>query len=154
MDRIVSPSRSVTARSTRKPATVFISVETVIQFFGCIGAKYAASGPGSGPIENHRGSAQKDSRAGGQYQLYRERPGCLTPLQHHGEFRSIEGWHEAWIGLRGGAETSPQAWQWTKFKLDTTPPQLIVMSPVSTAVSQPLIQLKGFCPEPFSLDRL
>jgi len=61
-----------------------------------------------------------------------------------------EGWHEIWIGLRGGTETSPQVWRWTKCKLDQTPPQLIITNPIASTVSQPMIQLQGYCLEPLA----
>ena len=63
---------------------------------------------------------------------------------------TTQGWHDVWIGLRGRMTTSQQTWQWLRFKLDTTPPQLVITNPASTNISQPMIQLAGLCPE--SLD--
>jgi len=67
-----------------------------------------------------------------------------------------EGWHEVWIGLRGHADDASTAvWQWRRLKLDLTPPLLVISSPASNVISQPMIQLKGYSPEPlasFSFD--
>jgi len=63
---------------------------------------------------------------------------------------TTDGWHRAWVGLRGRKVTSQQTWQTTRLKLDTTPPQLIITNPVSTNLSRPLIQLGGYCPEPLT----
>jgi hypothetical protein len=61
---------------------------------------------------------------------------------------SAQGWHSVWIGLRGSPMVPP-TWQWERFKLDTTPPQIVVTNPASV-VSQSLIQLAGYCPEALS----
>jgi len=60
---------------------------------------------------------------------------------------STEGWHTVWIGLRGLLATSPQAWDRTRIKLDTTPPTLVITNPSITTLSQPLVQLLGYVTE-------
>jgi hypothetical protein len=62
---------------------------------------------------------------------------------------ATEGWHEVWVGLRGRLATSEQTWQWRRFKLDQTPPAVVVTNPPST-VTQPMIQLQGYSPEALS----
>jgi hypothetical protein len=58
---------------------------------------------------------------------------------------STEGWHEYWIGLRGFAdEASAAVWKWTRFKLDTTPPALVITGPTNGTVDVPMIQLTGY----------
>lgn len=60
-----------------------------------------------------------------------------------------EGWHDVWIGLREQREDSwEEAWQEERVKLDLTPPRLVITHPASPIVSQPMIQLLGYCPEP------
>ena len=61
-----------------------------------------------------------------------------------------EGWHEAWIGLRGRLATFSRTWQWTRLKLDQTPPTLTITGPTNGVTSQPMIQLTGSCPEPLA----
>jgi hypothetical protein len=59
-----------------------------------------------------------------------------------------EGWHDFWVGLRGhGDDPSAAVWQWTRLKLDYTPPALIITGPTNGTVSVPLIQLTGYSPE-------
>ena len=61
---------------------------------------------------------------------------------------STQGWHDVWIGLRGHADDPTNAvWQWTRLKLDTTPPQLAVTNPAASMVDRPVIQLQGFANE-------
>jgi hypothetical protein len=60
---------------------------------------------------------------------------------------STQGWHEVRVGLRGRQTDSEQTWQRQRLKLDTTPPLLVITNPISSSVSQPRIQLLGYCPE-------
>jgi hypothetical protein len=53
------------------------------------------------------------------------------------------GWHEVWIGLRGHADAAA-VWQWTRLKLDFTPPQLVITSPTNSNVTAPVLQLQGY----------
>jgi len=54
------------------------------------------------------------------------------------------GWHELWVGARGRLSTSEQSWQWTRVKLDTVSPLLVLTSPSTTNCSLPIIQLQGY----------
>ncbi|MGA3284639.1 MAG: hypothetical protein ABSD57_09310, partial [Verrucomicrobiota bacterium] len=38
-------------------------------------------------------------------------------------------------------------WQWKRLKLDLTPPWLVITNPANNIVTQPMIQLQGYCPE-------
>lgn len=58
-----------------------------------------------------------------------------------------EGWHELWVGLKGLPGDATKTWQWKRLKFDCTPPVLVVTNPVLTTLSQPMIQVQGFCPE-------
>ena len=61
---------------------------------------------------------------------------------------ATQGWHDVWIGLRGHADAASAAvWQWTRLKLDTTPPQLVITNPTASTVDKPVIQLQGFANE-------
>lgn len=59
---------------------------------------------------------------------------------------SREGWHQVWIGLRGESANASEYWQGTRFKLDTSPPRIVITNPPHT-VSQTLVQLTGYSPE-------
>jgi hypothetical protein len=60
-----------------------------------------------------------------------------------------EGWHDVWVGLREQTETSRKTqWECKRLRLDRTPPRLVITKPVSLIVSQPVIELQGYCPEP------
>ena len=59
-----------------------------------------------------------------------------------------EGWHDVWIGLRGhGDDPANAVWQWSRLKLDLTPPQLVITSPTNGTVDASMIQLTGYSPE-------
>jgi hypothetical protein len=59
-----------------------------------------------------------------------------------------EGWHELWVGLRGhGDDPTNAVWQWTRVKLDFTPPTLVLTSPTNAVVSVPVLQLTGYSAE-------
>jgi hypothetical protein len=57
-----------------------------------------------------------------------------------------EGWHQIWFGLRGLPATGQQTWSWYRVKLDRTPPLLVITSPSSSTVMQPMIEVQGFEP--------
>ena len=62
-----------------------------------------------------------------------------------------EGWHEVWVGLRGYTDDYKNAkWEWNRFKLDFTPPQIVITNPIFSSVDKPSIQLQGFSPEALS----
>ena len=62
-----------------------------------------------------------------------------------------DGRHEVRIGLRSGVTgDSPQVWSMMPLFLDRVPPPLTITSPLSLTTSQPVLQLKGSCPEPLS----
>ena len=63
---------------------------------------------------------------------------------------ATEGWHRVAVGLRGRSLAWPVVWQWTRLKLDETPPQIVLTNPVASAGLTPLIQLQGYSPEPLS----
>jgi hypothetical protein len=56
------------------------------------------------------------------------------------------GGHGVWIGLKGFSPTAHQTWQWTHLNL-MQPPVLVITNPVSNIVSQPVIQIYGYCQE-------
>jgi hypothetical protein len=60
---------------------------------------------------------------------------------------TTQGWHQIWVGLRGLSTISQQTWAWYGVKLDTTPPLLVITNPASLNVTQPMIEVQGFCPE-------
>src|ERR1019366_6951516 len=63
---------------------------------------------------------------------------------------SIEGRHDVWIGLKGRADTSVATWEGFRLTRDTTAPAIFITSPLATNLSQPLLQLQGYCPEPLA----
>jgi hypothetical protein len=58
-----------------------------------------------------------------------------------------EGWHQIWVGLRGRKTTSEQTWRSTRVKLDLTAPAIFITNPASAVVSQPVVQIQGYCLE-------
>ncbi len=63
---------------------------------------------------------------------------------------SQPGWHGVWLGLRGhGDAASAAVWRWKHLNLAPTP-LLVITNPTSNAVSQPVIQLYGYCQEPLA----
>ncbi len=61
-----------------------------------------------------------------------------------------EGWHEVWIGLYVQHPIPSSIWRRARFKLDLTPPALVFTSPAGSTLSQPMLQLEGYCDEPLS----
>jgi hypothetical protein len=56
------------------------------------------------------------------------------------------GWHNVWVGLRGLPPNATQTWQWKHLNL-ALPPVLVITNPVANVVSQPIIQIYGYCQE-------
>jgi hypothetical protein len=54
------------------------------------------------------------------------------------------GWHGVWVGLRGLPSNATQTWQWERLNL-LQPPVLAITNPVTNVVSQPMIQIYGYC---------
>ncbi len=63
---------------------------------------------------------------------------------------SVEGWHSVWVGLRGLPPNAQQTWQQIQLKLLLTPPVLVITNPVPGIVTQPMIEVQGFCFQPLS----
>ena len=61
-------------------------------------------------------------------------------------FSSVQGWHDVWIGLRGLPADATQTWQWKHLNL-SLPPVLTITNPIGSVVSQPMIQIYGYCQE-------
>jgi glucodextranase-like protein len=61
-----------------------------------------------------------------------------------------DGRNEVWVGLKGDDEASQQTWSMTPLTLDRVPPLVVITNPVASTVSQPMIQLQGYSPEPLS----
>jgi len=131
-----------------RTATVTISVDTAIQFLISSAPKYVSSAPvpfqlsvTSGVPRQFATLIDSTNFAGANWQAYTSSNITVT---------TTEGWLELWIGLRGASDNSPQVWRWTRFKLDQTAPQLSITNPVGNVVTQPLVQVQGFCPEPLA----
>jgi hypothetical protein len=60
---------------------------------------------------------------------------------------STEGWHQVYVGMRGLPTNAYQTWQTIRLKLDLTPPLLVITNPAPGTVTQPVLQLQGYCPE-------
>jgi hypothetical protein len=58
---------------------------------------------------------------------------------------SVEGWHTVSVGLKSFAPNAQQTWDPIQLKLVLTPPVLIVTNPIVGTVTQPVIQLQGYC---------
>ncbi len=62
---------------------------------------------------------------------------------------TTQGWHNMWVGLRGLPPNATQTWQWKHLNL-ALPPVLVITNPVANIVSQPIIQIYGYCQEPLA----
>ena len=60
---------------------------------------------------------------------------------------SVEGWHTISVGLKGFPPDAQQTWDPIQLKLVLTPPVLIITNPIVGTVTQPVIQLQGYCSE-------
>ncbi len=60
---------------------------------------------------------------------------------------NVEGWHTVSVGLKGFPPDAQQTWDPIQLKLVLTPPVLIVTNPIPGIVTQPFIQLHGYCSE-------
>jgi len=56
------------------------------------------------------------------------------------------GWHDVWVGLRGLPPDATQTWQWKHLYL-ASPPLLVITNPAANVLSQPIIQIYGYCQE-------
>jgi hypothetical protein len=56
------------------------------------------------------------------------------------------------VGLRGRPANATQTWatQDLRFKLDLTPPLIVINNPVSSTLVQPILELQGYSAEPLS----
>lgn len=62
-----------------------------------------------------------------------------------------EGWHDAWAGLRGHGDSLDESlWQGKRFKLDYTPPQIVITNLPGLTVAVPMIQIQGLVNEALS----
>jgi hypothetical protein len=61
-----------------------------------------------------------------------------------------EGPREIHFGLRGRSPTSTPMWRIQRIFRDTSPPALVITSPEPGAGSKPMIQLRGYSPEPLA----
>lgn len=59
---------------------------------------------------------------------------------------STQGWHTAYVGLRG-SPNAPPTWNAILLNLDWTPPALVLTNPAPGVVTAPMIQLQGYSPE-------
>jgi len=59
----------------------------------------------------------------------------------------LEGWHTVSVGLKGFPPAAQQTWDSIQLKLVLTPPVLIITNPIVGLVTQPFIQLQGYCSE-------
>ena len=62
----------------------------------------------------------------------------------------VEGWHSVWVGLKGLPPNAQQTWQQIQIKLILTPPVLVITNPIPGIVTQPMIEVQGFCTEPLA----
>ncbi len=72
-----------------------------------------------------------------------------TPFNSNFVFNlgSVEGWHTVSVGLKGFPPDAQQTWDPIQLKLVLTPPVLIITNPIVGLVTQPFIQLQGYCSE-------
>jgi hypothetical protein len=61
---------------------------------------------------------------------------------------SGDGAREVWVGLRGFSGAA--AWRRTRLVLDTVALTLVITEPVGGTTSRPILQVKGYSPEPLS----
>jgi hypothetical protein len=59
---------------------------------------------------------------------------------------TTDGWHQVAVGMARHTNEIV-TWEWTRLKLDRTPPLLAVTNPTSSTVMQPIMELQGYCPE-------
>jgi hypothetical protein len=57
-----------------------------------------------------------------------------------------QGWHNVWVGLRGLPPDAQQTWQREHLNL-ALPPVLVITNPAANVVSQPIVQIYGYCQE-------
>jgi hypothetical protein len=62
----------------------------------------------------------------------------------------VEGWHSVWVGLKGLPPNAQQTWEQIRLKLILTAPVLIITNPIAGIVTQPMIEIQGFCADPLA----
>jgi hypothetical protein len=63
---------------------------------------------------------------------------------------TTDGKCEVWVGLRGFATDSQQTWDLSIITRDTHPPMVGIISPAPGTTSYPVIQVRGYSPEPLA----
>ena len=63
---------------------------------------------------------------------------------------SVDGWHTVSVGLRGLPPNAQKTWNPIQLELVLNPPLLVITNPIASIVTQPMIELQGFCPEPLT----
>lgn len=58
--------------------------------------------------------------------------------------------YDVWIGLKGRAANSQATWSMWSLTRDTVPPLIVITNPMVSMLSQPMIQLQGYSPEPLA----
>ncbi len=58
-----------------------------------------------------------------------------------------QGWHTVWVSLKGPAAEATVTWEAKRLKFDTVPPGVVITSPATGTVTQPMIQMLGYTPE-------
>jgi hypothetical protein len=76
---------------------------------------------------------------GAEWQPYT--PNFTVPLG------ATDGVYNVWIGVRGLSTSSRQTWNWTGLTRDVQPPAIVITSPATNVTAQPMIDLRGYCPE-------
>lgn len=102
--------------------------------------------------------------ASGTFTIYRGVPSQMAILVNSDDFSAAQwqpytpnftvalgatdGVYNVWIGLGGLSTNSQQSWSWTRLTRDLHPPDIVITSPASNVTAQPLIDLRGYSPEP------
>jgi hypothetical protein len=63
---------------------------------------------------------------------------------------SVEGWHTVWVGLKGLPATAQKTWNSIPLDLILTPPVLVITNPIPGTVTQPTIEVQGYCTKPLA----
>jgi hypothetical protein len=61
-----------------------------------------------------------------------------------------DGRFEVWVGLKNRSEALGQTASMRPLRLDRWPPLIVITNPLTSTISQPMIQLQGYSPEPLS----
>jgi hypothetical protein len=60
---------------------------------------------------------------------------------------AMQGWHNFNVGLRGLPTSSTQSWRTAKLDVLTAPPVVVITNPIPGIVTQPMIEVQGYCNE-------